>query len=73
MTLLGAAPRARLATYAKHVTTLAERFQDYWWLISLADVKMRRDHLERVLRVAIKSHAAGDLVEFNAVQPWDLC
>ena len=73
MTLLGAASRVRLAVYAKHIVALAERLAEFWWVISFADVKMRRDHLERVLRICIKKHAAGDLPEFNPVHPWDIC
>ena len=72
MTLLQAASRTRLATYRDFIVAFAERFPDYWWVIALADTKMRQHHLEIVRRDCRKRSALGTLTDYDPDKVWDV-
>ena len=76
ITLLGAASRVRLITYADHIRAFAERFPDYWWIIALADIKMRQlDGAPRRENQVGKASAKprGVLRKISGYMPFLLC
>ena len=76
MELLGAASRTRLARYHALVQGLDSDYPTMWWLIALADQKMRRTHFERIRRRLANEHveltSVGLKSDFNPAQPWDV-
>ena len=72
MSTLKQAARTRLQRYADRIRKLNEDFPNYWWIIGLADIHMRSEHLERVRRKCVKEHAAGRLSDFDPGRPWDV-
>ena len=72
MTLLQAASRTRLATYRDFIIALYERYPEFWWVIALADAKMRQHGLELVRRDCKKKHALGTCPDYKDDQPWDV-
>ena len=75
MELLGAASRTRLEKYAKTIAALNRDYPSMWWAICMADIKMRRAHLERVRRRLTSEHheltTAGLRSDFDPAMPWD--
>ena len=77
MIALGAASRARLERYRERVVALAEKYGgirgDSWWIVALADQRMRSERMER-LRRELES-ANGDIgyggVVLDKKCPWD--
>ena len=72
MAALGQASRTRLARYYERISKLNEEFPRYWWVVGLADIRMRSEYLERVRRTCVKKHAAGELQDFDPNRPWDV-
>jgi len=72
MEVLGAAGRTRLERYAARIEKCAEDYPELWWIVGLADIRCRSEHLERVRRWALVEHRQGRLPDFNAAQPWDV-
>ena len=76
MELLGAASRTRMARYHSLIQGLDNDYPSMWWLIALADQKMRRTHFERIRRRLANEHAeitgVGLKSDFDPLQPWDL-
>ena len=77
MELLGAATRTRLDKYKNMMTTLNRDYPQMWWAIAMADIKMRRTHLERIRRRLTSEHheftEAGLKSDFDPTMPWDAC
>ena len=75
MEMLGAASRTRLAKYHAHVAALNDDYPNLWWLVSLADIKMRKTYMERIRRRLAGEHAeltqAGLKSAYDVNQPWD--
>ena len=75
MEMLGAATRTRLAKYAAYIAALDSEYPSLWWLISLADIKMRKTHMERIRRRLANEHLEltthGLKSTFNPAMPWD--
>eukprot|EP00959_Pyramimonas_sp_CCMP1952_P139400 2917396-Pyramimonas_sp.AAC.1 len=75
MEVLGEASRTRLDRYKEKVCELAEDYPQYWFIVALADMHMRSEHLERIRRRCAKEHK--DLVTaklpsaFEPEHPWD--
>ena len=71
----GAVDRARLQQYANHI----ERFHsDYanlpgggWWIIAVADVRMRSEHKEKLRRKAEQACESNPNSGFDPTRPWD--
>eukprot|EP00973_Karenia_brevis_P084544 11733701-Karenia_brevis.AAC.1 len=46
-----------------------------WWIVAVADIRMRSEFLERIRRRCVKTHAereqAGLPSDFNPDKPWD--
>jgi hypothetical protein len=72
MVALKHASKARLQRYADLIRVLAEDFPSHWWIVGLADIKMRSEGLERVRRDCVKRHDLGSLTDFNSSKPWDV-
>jgi hypothetical protein len=72
MSALKQASKTRLQRYAERIRELSEDFPGYWWVIGMADIHMRSEHLERVRRDCAKRHAKGDLPDFDPARPWDV-
>ena len=72
MVTLKLASRTRLQRYADRIRTLSEEWPQFWWVIGLADIKMRSETLERVRRECIRRKARGMLPDFDATKPWDV-
>ena len=75
MEVLGAASRTRMDKYRKTVAHLNTDYPNFWWLLALADIKMRKVHIERIRRRLAEEHAeltaAGLRSDFNPELPWD--
>ena len=73
---LGAATRTRLARYHDAFFTLNEDYPSLWWLVALADQKIRRSHMERIRRgLAVEQlelAGAGLKHDFDPEHPWDV-
>jgi hypothetical protein len=72
MVALKHASKSRLQRYADTVRTLSEDFPAHWWVVGLADIKMRSEGLERVRRDCVKRHEQKTLTDFNPSKPWDI-
>lgn len=72
MCALKQAPRPRLQRYADRIRKLNEDYPRHWWIIGLADIHMRSEHLERVRRKCVERKAKGDLPDYDALRPWDV-
>ena len=78
MTVLKAASRSRLEKYSLKIAKLNELYPNHWWIIGLADIRMRSEHLERIRRNLARNHAAlpaGHIPprgSFDPSKPWDL-
>ena len=72
MTVLKHASATRLQRYADRIVGLAEEFPAYWWIVALADIKMRSEGLERVRRDCAKRAADGTLKDYDPNRPWDI-
>ena len=75
MEVLGAASRTRLDKYRKLVQNTHDDYPNFWWLIALADIKMRKVHMERIRRRLAAEHAeltgVGLRSDFDVRAPWD--
>ena len=75
MEMIGAATRTRLSRYAEQIATLNADYPSLWWLVSLADIKMRKTYMERTRRRLATEHAelvqSGLTSAYNANMPWD--
>ena len=72
MSTLKLASRTRLARYHERITELTEEYPKYWWIICLADIRMRSEYIERKRRQCVKQHADGELPDFDPLRPWDV-
>ena len=76
MEVLGAATRTRLKRYSDAIAGLSSDYPEFWWLIAVADIKMRRTHLERIRRRVRGEHleltSAGLRSPLDLEKPWDL-
>ena len=72
MGTLKAATKTRLARYAERIRSLDEDYPNHWWIIGLADIKMRSEGIERIRRQCKRRKAAGDLADFDESRPWDV-
>ena len=77
MEMLGAATRTRLDKYKAQIENLNRDYPSMWWLVAVADIKMRKVHLERIRRRLLDEHTelagAGLRSDFNVTCPWDQC
>ena len=77
MEMLGAASRTRLDKYKAQIENLNRDYPTMWWLVAVADIKMRKVHLERIRRRLIDEHleltGAGLRSDFDPLCPWDQC
>ena len=77
MELLGAASRTRLEKYRLTIAALNRDYPTMWWLTALADIKMRRTHIERIRRRLLDEHTeltgVGLRSEYDPSLPWDSC
>jgi hypothetical protein len=75
MTVLKAASRSKLEKYEARIARLNEQYPGYWWVIGVADIRMRSEHLERIRRRLQRETAAGSTsvsaAAFDAEMPWD--
>jgi hypothetical protein len=75
MVVLKAATRSKLEKYELRIARLNEQYPAYWWVIALADIRMRSEHLERVRRKIVRDTAANNVAPgtcaFNEAMPWD--
>ena len=75
MMVLKAATRARLEKYYTRISKLSEEYPCTWWIVALADLRMRSEHFERVRRRCAREHEertrAGLPSGFNPQSPWD--
>ena len=72
MSALKQACRTRLQRYADRIAKLSEEFPNHWWIIGMADIHMRSEHIERVRRECVRKHQKGELTDFDAARPWDV-
>lgn len=76
MEVLGQANRVRLRRYSDTIKKLDVDYPGLWWIIALADIKMRKAHMERIRRAVAKKHAerveAGLSSDFDPRRPWDV-
>ena len=72
MTVLKYATSTRLQRYAEKVIGLAEEYPAYWWIIAMADIKMRSEGLERIRRDCVRRTAAMTLTDYDPLRPWDV-
>jgi hypothetical protein len=72
MSVLQQATRTRLARYYDRIKLLSEEFPRHWWVIGLADIRMRSEYIVRVRRNCVKKQAEGSLPEYDPTRPWDV-
>ena len=76
MEVLGQANRIRLRRYSDTLKKLDNDYPGLWWIIALADIKMRKSHMERIRRAVVKTHtervAANLPSDFDPHRPWDV-
>ena len=72
MGALKAASRTRMNRYAERIRGLAEDYPHHWWVIGLADIKMRSEGIERTRRDCVSRSTAGTLKDFDPGRPWDV-
>jgi len=73
---LGAVSRTKLERYEQKITQLVEEHgSDSWWLVYLADVKMRSERMERIRRRTEQAHVESmDIGQaYDPECPWDHC
>ena len=70
MSVLKLATASRLSRYSERIRALAEDYPRHWWVIGLADIRMRSEGLEKVRRQCVRRKAAGDLTDFDDANPW---
>ena len=75
---LGAASRARLERYRDKVVALTAKYGtirgESWWIIAVADQRMRSERMERIrreLEAAVAEGRTGDAMGFDPKAPWD--
>jgi hypothetical protein len=75
MIVLKAATRSKLEKYETRIARLNEQYPAYWWVIGVADIRMRSEHMERVRRKLARETAANltppGTSTFNPEMPWD--
>ena len=78
MVALGAASRARLERYRDKIVALNAKYGyirgNSWWIIALADQRMRSERMERLrreLEAAAASGGAEGSMGFDPRYPWD--
>ena len=52
--ILKIASRKRLDMYEEKIETLAKTLKQMWWLVAMADIRMRSEQLERLRRKALR-------------------
>ena len=78
MSVLKAASRFRLQRYELRIAKLNETYQGMWWIVAMADIRMRSEHMERIRRnlertAAQRAPGVRPLQgEFDAQRPWDM-
>ena len=76
MEVLGAASRTRLDKYRRTIQDTHNDYPAFWWLIALADIKMRKTHMERIRRRITAEHieltSVGLRSDFDTRAPWDM-
>ena len=76
MELLGAATRTRLARYRATIFELQDDYPSLWWIVAMADQKMRRAQMERIRRRLAGEQAElaaqGLRSDFDPARPWDV-
>ena len=72
MSALNYASRTRLDRYYNRIAKLNEEFPNHWWVVGLADIRMRSEHMERVKRNCVKRHTNGELADYDPLRPWDV-
>lgn len=78
MVVIGAASRSRLTKYELRIQKLHETYPKFWWIIGLADIRMRSEHLERIRRrlmMAAPAPVPGVVPArgaYDPAKPWDL-
>jgi len=74
---LDAVSKTRLERYAAKISDLNRKYGclrgDSWWLVALADQRMRSERMERLRREIEAKAAAGVKIEggFDSDRPWD--
>jgi hypothetical protein len=58
--------------YAERIRKLNEDFPNHWWIVGLADIHMRSEHIERIRRKCVEKDAKGDCADFDLNRPWDV-
>jgi hypothetical protein len=72
MSALELASRTRLDRYFDRIKKLSEEFPRYWWIVGMADIRMRSEQMDRVKRDCLKRYKAGMLPDFDPAKPWDV-
>ena len=71
----GAVDRARLQQYACHNERLHSDYSNIpgggWWIIAVADVRMRSEHMEKLRRRAEQAYVSNPESGFDPAPPWD--
>ena len=71
----GALDRARLQQYANQIERLHSDYANLpgggWWIIAVADVRMRSEHMEKLRRKAEQAYASNPGSGFDPALPWD--
>ena len=79
MRALEAASPARLQRYRDKIADLVDTYSHVegggWWLVAMAGIRMRSEHLERIRRRCVHEHAeltgVGLQSDFVTTRPWD--
>jgi len=79
MRALGAASQTKLSKYADNIRELSDTYTELpgggWWLVALADIRMRSGRMERIRRRLEAQHTndmeAGRPSSFDPSKPWD--
>ena len=72
MEVHSAAARTRLERYSARIAKLDMQYPDMWWIIGMADIRCRSEHLERIRRLLAAEHAAGRFLSYDPRKPWDI-
>ena len=71
----GAVDRARLQQYANQIERLHSDYANLpgggWWIIAVADVRMRSEHMEKLRRKAEQTYESNPNSGFDPARPWD--
>ncbi|CAK0804234.1 unnamed protein product [Prorocentrum cordatum] len=78
MRALGAATTTRLQLYQNKISKFNNTYGEVcWWLVALADQRMRSERMERIRRRAEEKYAAAQVSgaphAFDPKMPWDYC